>query len=215
VTPDGAFNSSQRKDADGRAPALRAFSLVELLVVMAIIVILFTLYWSGGSKSFQTRQMSKCELNLQNIYVALKTYSLDNHDLLPALTNAQTSEPVLSQLIPRDTTSTEFFICPGGSDSPLPEAQPFADRKISYAYYMGHTLNDGGDQALLSDRQVDTNPKVPGQSLFSADGKKPGNNHNKYGGNIMFCDGNVQKSPASSAFNLTNAPGVVLLNPKP
>jgi len=67
----------------------------------------------------------------------------------------------------------------------------------------------------MSDRQVDANPKLLGQPLFSADGKKPGNNHNKYGGNIMFCDGNVQTSPASSAFNLTNAPNVVLLNPKP
>jgi prepilin-type processing-associated H-X9-DG protein len=196
-------------------PALRAFSLVELLIVTAIIIVLFTLYWSGGSRAFQTKQLAKCERNLQNIYVALKTYSLDNHDHLPALAGAQTSEPVLSQLIPRDTTGTEFFICPGGKDSALPDAQPFADRKISYAYYMGRTLTDGADQALLSDRQVNTDAKLPGQPLFSADGKKPGNNHNKYGGNLMFCDGSVQTSPASSAFTLTNPPNVVLLNPKP
>ncbi|MDB6021531.1 MAG: hypothetical protein JWQ04_1388, partial [Pedosphaera sp.] len=126
-----------------------------------------------------------------------------------------TSEPVLSMLVPRSTTGTEYFICPGGNDSALPEAQPFAERRISYAYYMGHTLKDGADQPLLSDRQVNTGPKLPGQPLFSADGKKPGANHNKYGGNIMFCDGNVQKSPALAAFSLTNAPNVVLLNPKP
>ncbi len=136
--------------------------------------------------------------NLQNIYVALKTYSLDNprSSRLPGFAGAQTSEPVLSQLIPRDTTGTEFFICPGGKDSLLPDAQPFADRKISYAYYMGRSLADGADQPLLSDRQVNTDPKLIGQPLFSADGKKPGNNHNKYGGNVMFCDGTVQMSPA-------------------
>jgi prepilin-type N-terminal cleavage/methylation domain-containing protein/prepilin-type processing-associated H-X9-DG protein len=191
------------------------FSLLELLIVVALIVVLFTLYWSGGSRSFQARQLVNCEKNLQNIYVALKTYSIDNHSELPALTNALTSEPALSLLIPRYTTGTEFFICPGGKDSTLPEAKPFAERTISYAYYMGRKMDDGADQALMSDRQVDTNSKLPGQPLFSPDGKKPGNNHNKYGGNILFCDGGVQKSPANSSFSLTNAPGIILLNPRP
>ena len=171
--------------------------------------------WSRGSKSFQTKQIAACGNNLQNIYVALKTYSLDNKDYFPVLTNAQTSEPVLSQLIPRDTTGTEFFICPGSKDSALPEARPFAERKISYAYYMGHISKEGADQPLLSDRQVNTDPKLQGQLLFSLDGKKPGNNHDKFGGNVMFCDGNVQTSKALAAFNLTNGPNVTLLNPKP
>ncbi|MDB6067227.1 MAG: hypothetical protein JWR26_3435, partial [Pedosphaera sp.] len=184
-------------------------------IVMALIIILFTLYFGGGSRGYQTKQIANCEKNLQNIYVALKTYSVDNNDRFPLLTNSQTSEPVLSLLIPRYTTGTEFFTCPGGKDSKLPDAQPFPNRKCSYAYYMGHTIKDGADQPLISDRQVNTNPKLQGQLLFSPDGKKPGNNHNKYGGNVMFCDGNIQSSPAQSAFNLTNPPNVVLLNPKP
>jgi len=215
VTLDGA-PSQPRWNYLCRQPVAHAgFSLLELLIVMALIIVLFTLYWSGGSRSYQTKQLANCEKNLQNIYVALKTYAIDNNSRLPVLANSTTSEPVLSQLIPRYTTGTEFFICPGCKDSALPEAQPFAERKISYAYYMGRKIEDGPGEPLMSDRQVDANPKLLGQTLFSADGKKPGNNHNKYGGNIMFCDGNVQTSPASSAFNLTNAPNVVLLNPKP
>jgi prepilin-type N-terminal cleavage/methylation domain-containing protein/prepilin-type processing-associated H-X9-DG protein len=191
------------------------FSLLELLIVMALIVVMFTMYWSGASKNFQMKQISACAKNLQNIYVGLQTYSMDNHDQLPALTNAATSEPVLSQLIPRYTTGTEYFICPGTKENPLPDAQPFASRRISYAYYMGRKLADGAEVPLASDRQVDTDAKQPGQQLFSSDGKKPGNNHNRFGGNVMFCDGNVQRSPAHSAFTLTNGPNVVLLNPKP
>jgi prepilin-type N-terminal cleavage/methylation domain-containing protein/prepilin-type processing-associated H-X9-DG protein len=194
---------------------IAAFSLIELLVVMALIVVMFTLYWSAGSKNFQTKQIARCGKNLENIYVALKTYALDNNDRLPILASAQTSEPVLSQLIPRYTTGTEYFICPGCKDKVLPEAQPFAERKISYAYYMGHTVKDGADQPLVSDRQINTGPKFAGQPLFSADGNKPGANHNKYGGNVMFCDGNVQVSLTNSSFNLTNGPGIILLNPKP
>ena len=193
----------------------RGFSLLELLIVVTVIFVLFTLYFSAGSKAYQTKQIAACEKNLQNIYVALRTWSQDNNDRLPLLADAKTSEAPLSQLIPRYTTGTEFFICPGSKDSPLPDAKPFADRKISYAYYMGRTLKDGADQPLLSDRQVNTNAKTAGGPLFSPDGKKPGNNHNKYGGNVMFCDGIVQSSPAQSAFALTNTPNVVLLNPKP
>lgn len=201
--------------ASRKARAQRAFSLIELLIVMFLIILMFTLYWGGGKKGYQNTQMTKCEKNLEFIYLAMRTYATDNNDHLPFIAEAKTSEPVLSQLIPRSTTATEHFICPGCKDSALPEARPFADRKISYAFYMGHTLTDGAEQPLLSDRQVNTDPKLQGQPLFSTTGKKPGANHDKYGGNILFCDGSVQRSLPSSAFNLTNAPNVILLNPKP
>lgn len=198
-----------------RKRSVGAFSLLELLIVAALIIIMFTFYWGGGSRSYQAKQIANCEKHLEYVFVALKTYSVDNNGKFPFLANALTSEPVLSQLIPHSTTSTEFFICPGCSDKALPSAQPFANRTISYAFYMGHTAADGADQPLVSDRQVNTNSKLTGQLLFSPDGKKPGNNHNKYGGNVMFCDGSVRSSSAVAAFDLTNAPNVVLLNPNP
>ena len=51
--------------------------------------------------------------------------------------------------------------------------------------------------------------------VFSPDGKPPGNNHHKFGGNFLFADGSVQSSPPRLTFSLAVAPGVVLLNPKP
>ncbi len=191
------------------------FSLLELLIVAVLIIIMFTLYWGGGTRGYQLKQIANCEKNLEYVFVALKTYSVDNDGKFPYLANAKTSEPVLSQLVPRSTTSTQYFICPGREDRDLPQGEPFANRTISYAYYMGHTSAEGADQPLVSDRQVNTNSKLTGQLLFSLDGKKPGNNHNKYGGNVMFCDGSVRSSPPLAAFDLTNAPNVVLLNPNP
>jgi len=193
----------------------KGFSLLELLIVMVLVIVGFTVYFGGGSRSFQSKAIAECSKNLDTMFIALKTYSTDNNGKFPALAGAATSEPVLSLLIPRSTTGTACFICPGSKDKSLPEAKPFADRKISYAYYMGLTSADGADRALVSDRQVNTNSKTAGQPLFSLDGKGPGNNHNKYGGNIMFCDGSVRLSPALAAFGLTNAPGVILLNPVP
>jgi prepilin-type processing-associated H-X9-DG protein len=79
---------------------------------------------------------------------------------------------------------------------------------------MGRHL-DTPQAILMSDRQVDTEPKYPGEFAFSPNGKPPGNNHHKYGGNFLFGDGSVQDSPAQLAFSLAATPGVVLLNPKP
>lgn len=190
-------------------------SLLELLLVMVIIFIVFTLYLSAGSKSGQEKRLAACQANLQSIYAALNTFSQDNNGSLPAVPGAQTSEAPLSLLVPKYTTGAEFFICPGGNDKPLPDAQPFANNKISYAYYMGRALADGAGAPLMSDAQVDTAPKTPGQTIFSLNGKKPGNNHRKFGGNFLFCDGNVQYTPAVLTFALPPATNVILLNPKP
>lgn len=191
------------------------FSILELFLVAVIIFILFTLYLSSGSKSAQEKRLAECQVNLQTMYAAFRTFSQDDKGVLPAVPGAQTSEAPLSLLVPKSTTETEIFICPGGRDKPLPGAQPFADRKVSYAYYMGRTLADGSEAPLASDAQVDTAPKTPGQTIFSLDGKAPGNNHRKFGGNVLFCDGSVQYTPARLAFPLPLTTNVVLLNPKP
>ncbi len=79
---------------------------------------------------------------------------------------------------------------------------------------MGRRL-DTPQSVLMSDRQVDTQPKAAGEFAFSANGKPPGNNHHKYGGNFLLGDGSVQPGPAQLTFSLPIPPGVVLLNPKP
>ena len=191
----------------------RGFSLIELLIVMALILILYTIMYAPSSRSYQTQQKELCARNLRNIYTALQTFAQDHQSVLPEATNAHTSEAPLSQLIPRYTTGAEFFICPGSGDKPLPDATPFADRKISYAYYMGRKITEGAGRPVMSDEQVSTQPKLAGQIVFSRDGKPPGNNHNKYGGNFLFCDGAIEASPAKSAFNLSPPTNVVLLNP--
>lgn len=195
---------------------LRGFSLIELLIVLGLIIVLTTMLWGRSSRAYQIRQMSACEKNLQTILVALKTYSIDHNNNYPLLTNAVSSEPVLSLLVPRCTTGTEYFICPGGNDPALPAALPFtnANQRISYAYYMGHSAADGADQPLLSDRQIDALPKGIGSPLFSSNGKRPGNNHYSYGGNVLFCDGNVIRNGRRAETNIPIGTNITLLNPK-
>ncbi|HEX9048723.1 MAG TPA: type II secretion system protein [Verrucomicrobiae bacterium] len=193
----------------------RAFSLVEMLVTLALMCIMAAMLYGFGSASHQRSQKKLCADNLQKIYLSLQIYANDFSGALPARTNAVSAEDVLDELVPKYTADTTIFICPGGRDREFPSGEPLRNHKISYAYYMGRRLDAPQNPPLLSDRQVNTEPKYAGEFVFSRDGKGPGNNHHKYGGNFLLVDGSVQDSPAQLGFSLTAAPGVVLLNPKP
>jgi prepilin-type N-terminal cleavage/methylation domain-containing protein len=190
------------------------FSLIEMLISVTIILILFTMMYGFGSRSNQMNQKKKCQANLQKMYLALQIYSNDSNGKFPVATNAKSSEEALDMLVPRYSADTAIFVCPGSKDSALPHGESLRKGRISYAYYMGRTASDG-EQVLASDKQVNTEAKFPGDKVFSDNGKRPGNNHHKYGGTFLFCDGGLKSSPATAAIPLPLSTNVTLLNPKP
>ena len=191
-----------------------AFSLLEMLLSLALILIMSVMLYGFGSRSHQANQKKACQKNLLKIHLALEIFANEHEGSFPALPGAQTAEEPLALLVPRYTADTSSFICPGSKDSQLPSGESFARRKISYAYFMGRRLSDS-QEALLTDRQVNTQPKNAGQNLFSTTGKPPGNNHHKYGGNCLFADGHVEMISATVPFSLVWTQGVMLLNPRP
>jgi len=190
------------------------FSLIELLIVLALLLIMVVMMRSSGSRSRQERDKAACEKNLHQVYLALEIFANDHDGLFPVVPGAKTSEAPLSMLVPKYTVATESFICPGGKDPGLPEGEPFARRKISYAYYMGLRAADAGEP-LMSDRQINKAPRNKGDVLFSTTGQPPGNNHHKYGGNVLFVGGDVKMSRPKAEFSLNPTQNVILLNPKP
>jgi len=194
-------------------PANAAFSLIELLVVLALVLILTTMYWNHGP-SKRDLAIGACRQNLEKIYVAMQVYTRDNKDKYPVSTNAVTSEDALALLVPQYTSDTAPFICPAVGNSSLPSGKSFRDWKISYAYYMGRRASDT-DKILLTDAQINTESKSMGSTVFSVNGKPPGNNHGKGGGNFLMGEGSVASSTGNAPFSLPITPPVVLLNPKP
>jgi prepilin-type N-terminal cleavage/methylation domain-containing protein/prepilin-type processing-associated H-X9-DG protein len=192
----------------------RAFSLIELLVVFAILLVLYALAFSPSSAKYQHAKQQLCEANLEKINLAIQLYANDYGGWTPAATNAATSEAALAGLVPKYSADTDIFICPGGRDAALAAGAGLKQSKISYAYYMGQELGNVTN-ALMSDRQVNTDRKAVGDDLFSGSGNPPGNNHKKYGGNVLFSDGHVDLSPPASTFVLDFPTNVTLLNPKP
>jgi prepilin-type processing-associated H-X9-DG protein len=79
---------------------------------------------------------------------------------------------------------------------------------------MGRRAEDT-DKVLMSDAQVNTASKGVGATVFSENGRPPGNNHGKSGGNLLMGDGSVTSTTGNAQFPITVQPPVVLLNPKP
>ncbi len=181
-------------------------------MVISLIVILTTLYWGSNSGTRQKKMQLECENNLQKIYIALELFANEHELKFPEKPGARVASEPLDLLVPRYTSDTAVFTCPASNDRPLPAGESLQKNTISYAYYMGRRLKESGEP-LMSDRQVDTQSKVPGQTVFSPTGKAPGNNHGKEGGNFLFCDGHLQSSRPDAAFSLVYTQNVVLLNP--
>lgn len=189
------------------------FTLIEVLVVIAILVIVGTIYYGGFSPDHAAKR-NYCRQNLERDFLAMQIYANDNKGKFPVNPDAQTSEQVLDVLVPKYTSDTSTFICPASKDAPLRNGQSFRDWKISYAYYMGRFATNQSE-GLMSDRQINTESKAKADTVFSITGKPPGNNHRDLGGNILLCDGSVIPSGTQTPVALPLAPSVILLNPKP
>ncbi len=191
-----------------------AFSLVELMIVVAMIAIMSAMWMGSTSGTREQTKAQRCSDNLQKIFLAAQIYAND-FGAFPVNTNARTSEAALNSLVPHYTSDTSIFTCPGAHDWSIPSGASLNNHTISYAYYMGRGTNAGSGDFLMSDRQINTLSKNAGDQVFSLTGWAPGNNHGKYGGNVLFCDGSVQSMPARASFSLAFSNGIVLLNPKP
>ena len=191
-----------------------AFSLLELLLTVAIILILTTLYWGPNNQSHQRALQVSCQRNLQKVYIALELYANDQRGKFPIVPGAKTSAEALDPLVPRYTSDTAVFICAGSKDSAPPSGASIRQSRISYAYYMGRSPTNQ-QHVLASDRQVNSQAKPAGAVAFSIDGKPPGNNHRNFGGNLLYCDGHADLSRPKLAASLPVNPGETLLNPEP
>ncbi len=190
------------------------FSLIELLVVVLILALLSTLMWRRMSGEGERSKAAECQQNLQKLFIAMQLYATDHKEAFPTVPSATHSEQALDPLVPKYTADTTVFICPASKDSPLPSGESLLKKRISYAYYMGRRLSDA-EAVLVTDEQISASSKSPGQQVFSSDGKPPGNNHQKKGGNFLFCDGHADSSESAAKVSLVLTQGVVLLNPLP
>jgi prepilin-type N-terminal cleavage/methylation domain-containing protein/prepilin-type processing-associated H-X9-DG protein len=100
-----------------RKRSLSSFTLVELLVVMAIIALLVGISQPAFQGAINTARSIKCAANLRSIGMAVTTYATDNNNTLPQIDQAAlpiytpTAQGLVGALGPYGITSN-VILCP-------------------------------------------------------------------------------------------------------
>ena len=176
------------------------FSVIELLFSTLVVVVLYAVVFAPSAEQVRRKRFADCAERMRKVHLALGIYANDHDDAFPTLPTATTSEPVLGLLVPKCTSDTSIFACPGSGREVPAQGKAFADGRISYAYAMDLKRKDAPTTPLLSDAQVVSKSRP--LNTFSTDGKGAGNNHNGHGGNVLFIDGHVEMVEPSRTLSL-------------
>ena len=82
--------------APAKAPGQRRFTLVELLIVVAVIGVLVAMLLPAVRTSGEAARRSMCSNNLRHIAIALRSYETDHNALPPAYTVDADGKPLHS-----------------------------------------------------------------------------------------------------------------------
>ncbi len=108
------------------------FSLVELIVVIAVIAILAGLIYPAFMKARDRSRMAACASNLKQIGIALNSYTSDYKDYLPVCERLGSvyGLPALKTVLSPYLQNTNVFKCPGD----LGASSVFASAGTSYEW---------------------------------------------------------------------------------
>jgi prepilin-type processing-associated H-X9-DG protein/prepilin-type N-terminal cleavage/methylation domain-containing protein len=186
---------------------LKAFTLVELLVVMGIIAILVTISFGAITSMIKAGQAGKCAGNMRQIGIAFQGYLGDNNNVMPQRVYAADNNLGYFNLLApysggstNDKSST-IFVCPSHSTCSFP-----AEPSYGMNWYYDNT-------SVLAVTELSTtimaaeSAGVVGQGSNRADensldpGELDTTRHNGVS-NYLFFDGHVEKLAYAATTNM-------------
>ncbi len=202
------------------SPGISAFSLIELLVTIAVIVILAALLLPGFSNAKEKAKSINCVSNLRQIALAMNLYT-SQWQVYPEFELQAIADPWAAKYGSTMGGARKIYVCPS-YQSALTNVNGFGQiRSISYAYNLfGCSMSAClGLDGLTPDPPIkDSQVVAPADMIAYGDGAEdpewggifwfdanfawknddgsytsfgPGRRHNR-GGNVAFCDAHVE-----------------------
>jgi prepilin-type N-terminal cleavage/methylation domain-containing protein/prepilin-type processing-associated H-X9-DG protein len=212
---DANFNSMKTNCSNQRNHAL---TLVEVLVVIAIVVILAAMLFPYGPRPKRTAQRISCVNNLKQIGYAYRIWEEDNNtDKFPmsvSVTNGGTMEIFANgnpfqnlaflnyQVISNELSTPKILICPADENHFIATNFSIGFNNQNVSYFVGVDANENNPQMLLAGDDNFEISSVPVKSgLLEISTNAPiawSAARHKFAGNIGLADGSVQQASTIS-----------------
>ena len=183
-----------------------AFTLPEILIVVAIIAILAAILWPVGRRMIEQGNQAKCMSNLRQLYGVLMFYADENNQMLPSPdVNADPDSPSSAHWFRRldryiaQQERIKILTCPS--------AKTFIPGDWATAYGMNYYLGEDKDWRtlsidqksrviLLADAVINPAWHSAGPAIFEDGGPFNKTVDLRHGGraNFLFLDGHVEAS---------------------
>jgi prepilin-type processing-associated H-X9-DG protein len=182
----------------------RAFSIIELLVIIAITTVLTLFLFAALSRKGRGARRDVCKNRLKNIGLAYRIFATDHNDLFPWQTNLQSSatqntpaDEILAYMLPltNELSTPLILVCP--KDTRTPATRWLDLRRQNISYFVGLDAAEVLPQTFLAgERHLTVKSKLlgPGRVTISAPPAQLSWApilHKKYG-NAVMADGSVQ-----------------------
>jgi prepilin-type N-terminal cleavage/methylation domain-containing protein/prepilin-type processing-associated H-X9-DG protein len=192
------MKSASRKGEPEAPISLVAFSLLELLVVVAVIASLAALVLPALSRAKEAGRRAACLSNLHQIGVALQLYVQDNNNRLPVMRDysltTSNALPSPDQVLSNHLGNVNVLRCPADNHG------VFEQTRSSYSW---NSLLNGEDAEHLTALGMKFEPhQIPlmfdKEKFHAAQGRKTGQNFLYADGhikNLLAIEGTIQSGP--------------------
>ncbi|HKQ37230.1 MAG TPA: DUF1559 domain-containing protein, partial [Verrucomicrobiae bacterium] len=180
-----------------------AFTLIELLMVIAIIAILAALLLPVISKGKMRARQAQCASNLKQIGLAFHEFAHDHNSRYPM--QVRTNEGGTLEFVPfgtsrlyrhfqalsNDLLDVSMLVCPSDRRNAAPSFDRLSNTNVSYSL-RPLTTYDTTEATLASDWNIIGGINTSNRILWSAD-------VHQGRGNVLFSDGHVEQTVSGAA----------------